>query len=241
MDEATLRCRTSVTMGPLDLTEMSKQVIFYWTLVARHLSRSFDVNPDLRPRPTELPFFTKKASRQISLSDAQLNQIKEIFELFDTDGGGSIDRKELEFAMTALGFQSQASGSNLPHNKKTAAVTSSNSLLDAIVSDGKVTLAEFVALMTGEVLGRNQYEEAQTVFAALCRADGEARHDSLVTLGKLEAACKDFGVRVPPNLYFFLRFPSVIRYKSGHLFFYTIMYVFKQLRQVQSYRALSMV
>ncbi len=32
-------------------------------------------------------------------------QIREIFELFDTDGGGSIDRGELDFAMSALGFQ----------------------------------------------------------------------------------------------------------------------------------------
>ncbi len=32
-------------------------------------------------------------------------QIKEIFDLFDTDGGGTIDRRELDLAMVALGFQ----------------------------------------------------------------------------------------------------------------------------------------
>ncbi len=32
-------------------------------------------------------------------------QIREIFDLFDTDGGGTIDRGELDFAMSALGFQ----------------------------------------------------------------------------------------------------------------------------------------
>ncbi len=123
-----------------------------------------------------------------------MNQIKDIFELFDTDGGGSIDRKELEFAMTALGFQSQDSESstNILPNLKGA--SSSHNLLDSIVSDGKVTLTEFIALMTGEVLGRNQHEEAQTVFAALCRPDGESRHDNLVTLSKLEAVCRDFEV-----------------------------------------------
>ncbi len=180
-------------MRPLDLTTTLDQVIFYWTLVARHLSRSFDLSPDLRPQPTELPFLSKTANHQISLSNAQVNQIKEIFELFDTDGGGSIDRKELEFAMSALGFQSQASESNLPQSNKTAAAASAKNLLDTIVGDGKVTLTEFIALMTGEVLGRNQYEEAQTVFAVLY---GEERHDNLVTLGKLEAACKAFGVLV---------------------------------------------
>ncbi len=188
------------------------------------------MNPDLRPRPTELPFFAKKANRQISLSDAQLNQIKEIFELFDTDGGGSIDRKELEFAMTALGFQSQASGSNLPQSKNTAAPASANNLLDAIVGDGKVTLDEFVALMTGEVLGRNQYEEAQTVFAALCRSDGEGRHDNLVTLGKLEAACKEFGVCFLHHLFFCFLFPSGIWHKSSHLFLHTMHSCFQAVK-----------
>ncbi len=127
-----------------------------------------------------------------------MNQIKDIFELFDTDGGGSIDRKELEFAMTALGFQSQDSESVLPQAMHTAAAPSTNNLLDAIVGDGKVTLQEFIGLMTGEVLGRNQYEEAQTVFAVLCRPDGESRHDNLVTLSKLEAACRDFEVCLSP-------------------------------------------
>jgi Ca2+-binding EF-hand superfamily protein len=168
-------------------------VIFYWSLVARHISRSFDIDPELRPPPTPLPFFSKKANDQISLSEAQENQIKEIFALFDTDGGGSIDRKELEFAMTALGFQSQDADINRLKGKQSA--STSNNLLDTIVGDGKVTLAEFIGLMTGEVMGRNQHEEAQTVFAALCGSDGEGRHDNLVTLGKLEAACRKFEVR----------------------------------------------
>ncbi len=126
------------------------------------------------------------ANHQISLTKAQEDQISEIFALFDTDGGGSIDRKELEFAMMALGFQNQA-------NQEMEAASSS-SLLDSIAGDGRVTLSEFSALMTGEVLGRNQFEEAQTVFAALSRPDGEGRHDDLITFEKLEAACLEYGV-----------------------------------------------
>ena len=44
---------------------------------------------------------------QITLSEAEEAQIREIFDLFDTDGGGSIDKRELEIAMIALGFQSE--------------------------------------------------------------------------------------------------------------------------------------
>lgn len=168
---------------------MGKQVIFYWTLVVRHLSRCFDTNPDLRPPPTQLVASSKRANQPIVLSDAQENQIKEIFALFDTDGGGSIDRKELEFAMTALGFQSQDADVDRLKGKH-----STSSVIDVIAGDGKVTLAEFMSLMSGEVLGRNQYEEAQTVFAELCKSDGEERHDNLITLRKLKAACQKFKV-----------------------------------------------
>jgi Ca2+-binding EF-hand superfamily protein len=162
------------------LTCSRGQVIFYWTLLARLLSRNFDANPHLRPAVTPLPDSVKPVSLQILLSPAQQDQIRQIFELFDTDGGGSIDRSELEFAMTALGFHSQN------HH---AAI-----LLDSIAGDGRVTLTEFSSLMTGEVLGSNQFEGVQAVFAALSKPDGESRHNNLITLRKLEDACLKYEV-----------------------------------------------
>lgn len=38
------------------------------------------------------------------LDAEQLEELREAFNLFDTDGGGSIDAKELKAAMRALGF-----------------------------------------------------------------------------------------------------------------------------------------
>ena len=38
------------------------------------------------------------------LTEEQRQEIKEAFDLFDTDGSGSIDSKELKVAMRALGF-----------------------------------------------------------------------------------------------------------------------------------------
>ncbi|RHY91677.1 hypothetical protein DYB37_007421 [Aphanomyces astaci] len=40
-----------------------------------------------------------------ALDDEQMEEIKEAFSLFDTDGSGSIDARELKAAMRALGFQ----------------------------------------------------------------------------------------------------------------------------------------
>ena len=39
------------------------------------------------------------------LTEEQKQEIKEAFDLFDTDGSGSIDAKELKVAMRALGFE----------------------------------------------------------------------------------------------------------------------------------------
>ena len=39
------------------------------------------------------------------MTEEQRQEIKEAFDLFDTDGSGFIDAKELKVAMRALGFE----------------------------------------------------------------------------------------------------------------------------------------
>ena len=39
------------------------------------------------------------------LTEEQKQEIREAFDLFDTDGSGTIDAKELKVAMRALGFE----------------------------------------------------------------------------------------------------------------------------------------
>jgi Ca2+-binding EF-hand superfamily protein len=124
------------------------------------------------------------------LSSTYTAQISEIFKLFDTDGTGSIEQHELGFALSALGFKSKK-GSCENREEQTA--------LDAIMDDGKVTLEEFIALMTGDIMsgdigGYGLYEEARTAFSVLSRPDGDSRNDGLITLEKLESACKEFQV-----------------------------------------------
>merc|ERR1712193_366074 len=43
--------------------------------------------------------------KQKELTEEQKQEIKEAFDLFDTDGSGNIDAKELKVAMRALGFE----------------------------------------------------------------------------------------------------------------------------------------
>ena len=41
------------------------------------------------------------------LTEDEVEEIKEAFDLFDTDGSGSIDPKELRAAMQSLGFEAK--------------------------------------------------------------------------------------------------------------------------------------
>merc|ERR1712216_661034 len=47
----------------------------------------------------------KRAAELKSLSDEQKQELREAFDLFDTDGSGAVDAAELHTAMKALGFE----------------------------------------------------------------------------------------------------------------------------------------
>ncbi|XP_046573980.1 caltractin [Haliotis rubra] len=47
----------------------------------------------------------KKAGPKPELTEEQKQEIREAFDLFDADGSGTIDAKELKVAMRALGFE----------------------------------------------------------------------------------------------------------------------------------------
>ena len=159
------------------------QVCFYWALVVRHLLCVFDSRPELCPKPPPPPPGQIVESYHISLSTKQQAQIREIFNLFDTDGGGTIDRGEMDLALVALGF-------NAPKSKK-----NNGALVDEIVQDGVVTLEEFGALMMGELSGRNPQEMLRAVFAVLSQPEGFHDTSGLITYMKMQSVCNKFKVR----------------------------------------------
>ncbi len=118
-------------------------------------------------------------------------QIKEIFDLFDTDGSGRIDRKELQLAMVALGFHTRAQTNSKQISKKFL-----SSFNDVDSDDGELTLDEFKALMKGEMAGRHPMDELQDVFTVLSRSDSQAQYDGKITLDKLRRACREFRLRL---------------------------------------------
>ncbi len=123
---------------------------------------------------------------QIHLSTTQQERILEIFNLFDTDGSGTIDEKELDLALMALGFKS----------KKQKRSHANMGTRNVIMADEPVTLEQFNDLMTGEINGRDPMEETLQIFDILSRHTGEGKNVGLITLDKLEAACREFKVIV---------------------------------------------
>ena len=87
------------------------------------------------------------------LDAEQVEELKEAFSLFDTDGSGSIDAKELKAAMRALGFQ-----------VKKADVRKMIADIDKDES-GTIDFQEFVDMMTGKMSERDGKEEIAKVFA----------------------------------------------------------------------------
>merc|ERR1712232_1069366 len=86
------------------------------------------------------------------LTPEQQNEIKEAFELFDTDGSGSIDTKELKVAMRALGFE--------PKQEEIA------KMIGDVDDDGSGTIEypEFLKMMTFKILNRDPKEEILKAF-----------------------------------------------------------------------------
>ncbi|NXY61620.1 CETN1 protein, partial [Callaeas wilsoni] len=94
----------------------------------------------------------RKGSPKLELPEEQQREIREAFELFDTDGSGSIDVKELKVAMRALGFE--------PKKEE----------IKKMISDidkegtGKISCNDFLAVMSQKMAEKDSKEEILKAF-----------------------------------------------------------------------------
>merc|ERR1712005_74903 len=84
--------------------------------------------------------FNAGGKKQKELTEEQKQEIKEAFDLFDTDGSGNIDAKELKVAMRALGFE--------PKKEEI------QKMISDVDDDGSGTIEyeEFLKMMKDEIL-----------------------------------------------------------------------------------------
>merc|ERR1711943_92550 len=91
--------------------------------------------------------------KEVQVSEKDLEEFKEAFELFDTDKSGTIDANELAFCMRALGFE--------PTGDEVAA------MLEKTDEDGNGTVEydEFVDLVSGKLDRKDPDQEMKDGFA----------------------------------------------------------------------------
>mmetsp|Transcript_7072 Transcript_7072/g.7942 ORF Transcript_7072/g.7942 Transcript_7072/m.7942 type:complete len:163 (-) Transcript_7072:203-691(-) len=97
-------------------------------------------------------FGRKRRGGTHELTEEQKQEIKEAFDLFDTDGSGNIDAKELKVAMRALGFE--------PKREEI------KKMISDIDRDGSGTIDfhEFLQMMTSKMSHRDSREEVLKAF-----------------------------------------------------------------------------
>ncbi|KAM9734736.1 centrin-3-like [Menidia menidia] len=106
----------------------------------------------LLPLRAELPADRSRRKRRRELTEDQKHEVKEAFELFDTDKDGEIDYHELKVAMRALGFEV----------KKVDVLK--------ILKDydrggtGKISFEDFSQVVTERILERDPVEEVLKAF-----------------------------------------------------------------------------
>ncbi|KAF8819391.1 putative centrin [Cardiosporidium cionae] len=114
--------------------------------------------------------------KRMELTDQQRQEIKEAFDLFDTDGSGKIDRKELMVAMKALGFE--------PNKEEV------RRMVDEVDKDGSGTigLSDYIEFMTRKMSERDPLEEMSKAFRLF-------DHDSsgYITFEKLKRVAEELG------------------------------------------------
>mmetsp|Transcript_30153 Transcript_30153/g.72869 ORF Transcript_30153/g.72869 Transcript_30153/m.72869 type:complete len:160 (+) Transcript_30153:245-724(+) len=94
----------------------------------------------------------KKPTRRPGLTEDEIEELRQAFDLFDTDGSGTIDPKELRAAMQSLGFDAK------------------NQTIYQMIKDidkdgtGEIDFDEFLDLMTSRLAGSDTKEDVQKIF-----------------------------------------------------------------------------
>jgi|TARA_Y200000002_G_scaffold318678_1_gene277716 centrin-1 len=118
----------------------------------------------------------KKSKSKFELTEEQKQEIREAFDLFDTDGSGTIDQKELKVAMRALGFE--------PKKEEI------KKMIKDIDTDGSGTIdfQEFLEMMTAKMSQKDSREEILKAFRLF-----DEDETGKITFANLKRVAKELG------------------------------------------------
>jgi centrin-1 len=126
--------------------------------------------------------FDAKKYERPGLSADEVEEIKEAFDLFDTDQSGAISVSELTSAMKSLGF-----------DVKHAVVFQMIAELDADGS-GEIEFEEFLDMMTARISDKNSREDIERVFKLF-----DSDRTGEVSLENMKRVAKELGEDISPQ------------------------------------------
>ena len=127
-------------------------------------------------KPSSKSIKTQQKKIRNELTEEQKQEIKEAFDLFDSEGKGAIDAKELKVAMRALGFE--------PKKEEVKKILTD---LDKY-GDGAVKFEEFMEIMTLNTNEKDPIEEMRKAFYLICQ-EGQEK----ISLKSLTQIAKELG------------------------------------------------
>ena len=116
------------------------------------------------------------------MSEEEVQEIKEAFDLFDLDGEGTIDPKELKIAMQSLGFEA-----------KNQTIYQMIADIDAD-GNGAIDFEEFLSLMTARVGEKDSKEDIEKVFKLF-----DDERTGCITIKNLRRVAKELGEAMDDN------------------------------------------
>merc|ERR1712118_511743 len=127
------------------------------------------------------PTFQARKYERPGLKQDEIEEIKEAFDLFDTDQSGEIDLKELKAAMQSLGDES----------KNDTIFT----MLNELDKDGNASLdfEEFLELMSGKE-GKDEKDTKDEIDKIFRLFDTENK--GMITVKDVMRVCKELGERM---------------------------------------------
>nr|XP_019596955.1 PREDICTED: centrin-4 isoform X1 [Rhinolophus sinicus] len=118
----------------------------------------------------------KKRAAKIELNETQKQEIKEAFDLFDVDGSGTIDVKELKIAMQALGFEPKKE----EIKKMIAAIDKERT--------GTISFEDFFEIMSVKMSEKDEKEEILKAFKLF-----DDNNTGSITLNNIKKVAKELG------------------------------------------------
>ncbi|XP_067130847.1 uncharacterized protein [Centruroides vittatus] len=119
---------------------------------------------------------SRRSATKFELSEDQKQDIKEAFNLFDPDGTGYIDGKELKVAMRALGFE--------PRKEEIKSIVAE---IDKDKS-GKIAFEDFMKLMTSKMAEKDTNEEILKAFQLF-----DSDNTGKISFNNLKCVAKELG------------------------------------------------